>query len=180
MIWLATFTYHLTPLPPSSLPLSSSSSFLSLIWSLHPLPSFLPSFLPLYLYPSLLLLLLPLFDLVTLHPLSSFFPSIFPPYLYIPPSLFLPPSSTPSILPPSSRKQVENSRREAESDGIHVPTTLQEYCQQYKPQTQSSSSYDLGDDILDGDEEYYQDSTDDMDMDSTASNSDIEEDSGTA
>lgn len=146
MIWLATFTY-LIPLPPSSLPLCSSSSFLSLILSPSiPCP---PSFHHFSLCTSI---------------------SLLPP----------PPSSTPPILPPSSRKQVENSRREAESDGIHVPTTLQEYCQQYKPQTQSSSSYDLGDDILDGDDEYYQDSTDDMDMDSTASNSDIEEDSGTA
>lgn len=78
---------------------------------------------------------------------------------------------------------MDNSRREAEADGIHVPTTLQEYCQQYKPQTQSSSSFDFGDEILDGDD-YYEDSTDDdVDMNSTPSDedgSDIEKDSGTA
>lgn len=81
----------------------------------------------------------------------------------------------------SCRKQVENSRREAEADGVKVPTTLQEYCQQYKPQ--STSSYDLSDDIFDGDDDYYQDSSDNEELDTVSSasqGSEIEEDSGTA
>lgn len=77
------------------------------------------------------------------------------------------------------RKQVDNSRREAESDGVRVPTTQQEYCQQYKPQ--STSSFDMTDDIFDADDDYYQDSSDEEDMHSTSDDgSGIEEDSGTA
>lgn len=75
-------------------------------------------------------------------------------------------------------KQVESSKREAELDGVHVPTTLEEYCQLLKPKTQSQSSYDVEDDILADD--YYQDSSAD-ELESTASeHSDFEEDSGTA
>ena len=73
---------------------------------------------------------------------------------------------------------MDNSRREAESDGVHVPTTQQEYCQQYKPQ--STSSFDMTDDIFDADDDYYQDSSDEEDMHSTSDGSGIEEDSGTA
>lgn len=63
-------------------------------------------------------------------------------------------------------------------DGVHVPTTLEEYCQLLKPKTQSQSSYDVEDDILADD--YYQDSSAD-ELESTASeHSDFEEDSGTA
>ena len=79
------------------------------------------------------------------------------------------------------RKQVDNSRREAELDGVRVPTTLEEYCQLCKPKTQSQSSYDVEDDLLTTDD-YYQDSSAD-ELESTASEqtcSDIEEDSGTA
>ena len=67
------------------------------------------------------------------------------------------------------------SRREAELDGVHVPTTLQEYCQLNKPQN-STSSYDMGEDILDGDDDYYQDSSDEME----SATSDVEADSGMA
>ncbi|CAI8022537.1 Ubiquitin-conjugating enzyme E2 R1 [Geodia barretti] len=78
-------------------------------------------------------------------------------------------------------KQIDNSRREAELDGVRVPTTLEEYCQLCKPKTQSQSSYDVEDDLLTTDD-YYQDSSAD-ELESTASEqtcSDIEEDSGTA
>ena len=81
----------------------------------------------------------------------------------------------------SCRKQIDNSRREAELDGVRVPTTLEEYCQLCKPKTQSQSSYDVEDDLLTTDD-YYQDSSAD-ELESTASEqtcSDIEEDSGTA
>ena len=78
----------------------------------------------------------------------------------------------------TSSKQVESSRREAELDGVRVPTTLEEYCQ---PKTQSQSSYDVEDDLLAGDE-YYQDSSADELESSTSEHidSDLEEDSGTA
>jgi ubiquitin-conjugating enzyme E2 R len=80
-----------------------------------------------------------------------------------------------------SSKQVESSKREAEVDGVHVPTTLEEYCQLLKPKTQSQSSYDVEDDLLAGDD-YYLDSSAD-ELESTASEhtcSDFEQDSGTA
>ncbi len=51
-------------------------------------------------------------------------------------------------------KQVENSRKEAQSDGITVPTTVDEYCLQHKKQT---SSIDMTDDYFDRDDDYYQD-----------------------
>ena len=79
------------------------------------------------------------------------------------------------------RKQVDSSRREAELDGVRVPTTLEEYVQLCKPKTQSQSSYDVEDDLLTTDD-YYQDSSAD-ELESTASEhtcSDLEEDSGTA
>lgn len=66
----------------------------------------------------------------------------------------------PHLLPvihvmPSCSKQVENSRKEAEDDGITVPTTVDEYCLQHKKQ--QTSSIDMTDDYFDRDDEYYQD-----------------------
>lgn len=74
-----------------------------------------------------------------------------------------------------SRKQVENSRREAEADGVHVPSTLQEYCQQHKKPPVHSNIED--DDLFE--EDYYHDSSDENDLDSMDGD-DIEEDSGTS
>lgn len=82
------------------------------------------------------------------------------------------------------KKQVENSRREAEADKVKVPTTLAEYCLQYK--ANSTSSADLGDDFYDGsgEDDYYMDSSDGEDVMSEPSSVDtdqeIAEDSGTA
>ena len=74
---------------------------------------------------------------------------------------------------------MDTSRREAESDGVHVPTTLQEYCQQHKPVDSVSSFPDLEDDMYD--DNYYQDSSEeDVDMNSESGGSNVEEDSGTA
>ena len=42
---------------------------------------------------------------------------------------------------------MENSRKEAQADGITVPTTLEEYCLQHKKQT--TSSMDMTDDDFD-------------------------------
>jgi len=58
------------------------------------------------------------------------------------------------------RKQVENSRLEAEKDGIKVPTTLEEYCQTQKQPTTSASS-DFYDDFYDDDYQYQDDDDDD-------------------
>lgn len=83
-----------------------------------------------------------------------------------------------------SRKQVENSRREAEADNVKVPTTLAEYCLQYKQS--STSSADLADDFFDGsgEDDYYMDSSDPEDdmsePSSVDTDQDIAEDSGTA
>ena len=76
---------------------------------------------------------------------------------------------------------MDSSRREADVDGVRVPTTLEEYCQFSKPKTDSQSSYDMDDDMFTAEDDYYQDSSD-QDMDSTVSeHSDVEEeDSGTA
>ena len=60
------------------------------------------------------------------------------------------------------RKQVENSRLEAEKDGIKVPTTLEEYCQTQKQPTTSASS-DICDDFYDDDYQYQDDDDDDDD-----------------
>ena len=63
------------------------------------------------------------------------------------------------------RKEVEDSRREAEKDGIKVPTTLEEYCQQSKQGNsthESQSDFDLCDDYDEND--YYVSSEDDEDM----------------
>lgn len=73
------------------------------------------------------------------------------------------------------KKQVENSRREAEADGVHVPSTLQEYCQQNKKPPVHSSIED--DDLFEDD--YYHDSSDENELDSM-NDDDIEEDSGTS
>ena len=68
------------------------------IYLSYPSPTILP--------PSLFLLLLPLFDLVSLYPLPSFLPSFLPLYLYLPPSSspFLHSTYSPSILQETSRK----------------------------------------------------------------------------
>lgn len=50
---------------------------------------------------------------------------------------------------------MENSRKEAQADGITVPTTVAEYCLQHKKQT--SGSIDMTDDYFDRDDDYYQD-----------------------
>lgn len=82
------------------------------------------------------------------------------------------------------KKQVDNSRREAEADGVHVPSSMEEYCQQSKAQPPSTSSFDITDDIFDGDDDdYYQDSScseEEEEEDSLHSGSDVEQDSGTA
>lgn len=62
------------------------------------------------------------------------------------------------------RRQVENSRLEAEKDGIKVPTTLEEYCQTQKQPTTSASS-DICDDFYDDDYQYQDDDDDDDDDD---------------
>lgn len=79
---------------------------------------------------------------------------------------------------------MDNSRREAEADNVKVPTTLAEYCLQYK--ANSTSSADLGDDFYDGsgEDDYYMDSSDGEDAisepSSVDSDQEIAEDSGTA
>lgn len=76
-------------------------------------------------------------------------------------------------------KQVDSSRKEAELDGVRVPTTLEEYCQLCKPKTQSQSSYDVEDDLLTTDG-YYEESSADESTASEHTCSDFEEDSGMA
>lgn len=72
-----------------------------------------------------------------------------------------------------------NSVQEAEADGVTVPKTLQEYCQKSKPQ--STSSFDMADDLFDEDNDYFPESSEDEEMDSDVSDaSALEEDSGTA
>ncbi len=81
------------------------------------------------------------------------------------------------------RKQVDSSRREAEADGVKVPTTLAEYCHQHKKPPTSTSSYDITDDLYDGDD-YYEDSSDNEEMVDSSSDCEREdlgaEDSGMA
>ena len=60
---------------------------------------------------------------------------------------------------------MEESRREAEKDGIKVPTTLEEYCLATAKQTtgpESQSEFDYCDDF-DEENDYYVCSTDDDD-----------------
>ena len=61
---------------------------------------------------------------------------------------------------------------------------MEEYCQQGKAQPPSTSSFDITDDIFDGDDDdYYQDSScseEEEEEDSLHSGSDVEQDSGTA
>lgn len=89
------------------------------------------------------------------------------------------------LSPPMYSKQVENSRKEAQTDGVTVPTTVDEYCLQHKKQT--SGSIDMTDDYFDRDDDYYQDySASDSDQDiMTSSEEDVggdqvDGDSGTA
>lgn len=79
---------------------------------------------------------------------------------------------------------MENSRKEAQNDGITVPTTVDEYCLQHKKQT---SSIDMTDDYFDRDDDYYQDySASDSDQDIMTSSEEegggdhVDGDSGTA
>lgn len=79
---------------------------------------------------------------------------------------------------------MENSRKEAQADGITVPTTVDEYCLQHKKQT---ASIDMTDDYFDKDDDYYQDYSDsDSEQDiMTSSEEDeggdqVDGDSGTA
>lgn len=51
------------------------------------------------------------------------------------------------------RKQVLATKAEAERDGVHVPTTLAEYCVQTKVPSHDSSSDLLYDDLYDDDVE---------------------------
>lgn len=69
------------------------------------------------------------------------------------------------------RKQVENSRLEAEKDGIKVPTTLEEYCQRQKQPTTSASS-EYCDDFYDDDYQYQDDDDDDDEFEVDGSESD--------
>lgn len=79
---------------------------------------------------------------------------------------------------------MENSRKEAQTDGITVPTTVDEYCLQHKKQ--QTSSIDMTDDYFDRDDDYYQDySTSDSEDDNPLSSEDeggdqVDGDSGTA
>ena len=83
----------------------------------------------------------------------------------------------------SFRKQVDNSRKEAQTDGITVPTTVDEYCLQHKRQT---SSVDMTDDYFDKEDDYYQEySASDTDQDDLSSAEEeggeiVDGDSGTA
>ena len=53
------------------------------------------------------------------------------------------------------RKQVSKSRSDAEKEGIHVPTTIEEYCIQTKPESQSSENFmDLTDDWYEDMDDY--------------------------
>ena len=80
---------------------------------------------------------------------------------------------------------MENSRKEAQSDGITVPTTVDEYCLQHKKQ--QTSSIDMTDDYFDRDDEYSQDySASDSDEEDILSSGEdeggdqVDGDSGTA
>lgn len=62
------------------------------------------------------------------------------------------------------RREIEESRREAEKDGIKVPSTLEEYCQQYRPvvPSDSHSDFDLFDDYDENDDYICSDEEDDV------------------
>ncbi|XP_047139928.1 ubiquitin-conjugating enzyme E2 R2 isoform X1 [Hydra vulgaris] len=51
-------------------------------------------------------------------------------------------------------KQVLNSRLEAEKEGIHIPSSIEEYCIKHKPHSQSDSNIDICDDWYDDDDDY--------------------------
>ena len=79
---------------------------------------------------------------------------------------------------------MDNSRKEAQADGITVPTTVDEYCLQHKRQT---SSVDMTDDYFDRDDDYYQDySSSESEQDALTSSEEegggdiVDGDSGTA
>ena len=65
------------------------------------------------------------------------------------------------------RKQVQDTKKDAERDGVTVPTTLQEYCVSVKPKPlddvdfYDDDDYVADDDDDDDDDDYYQDDDDD-------------------
>ncbi len=80
---------------------------------------------------------------------------------------------------------MEASRKEAQTDGITVPTTVDEYCLQHKKQ--HTQSLDMTDYYFDRDDEYYQDySASDSDEEHLTSSGEeaggdqVDGDSGTA
>ena len=50
--------------------------------------------------------------------------------------------------------QVLNSRIEAEKEGIHIPSSIEEYCIKHKPLSQSDANIDVCDDWYDDDDDY--------------------------
>lgn len=76
------------------------------------------------------------------------------------------------------RREIEESRREAEKDGIKVPSTLEEYCQQYRPvaPSESQSDFDLYDEYDENDDYICSDEEDDvMDDGEEEDNEDIDD-----
>ena len=66
------------------------------------------------------------------------------------------------------RKQVQDTKKDAERDGVTVPTTLQEYCVSVKPKPLDDVDFYDDDDYVaddddddDDDDDYYQDDDDD-------------------
>lgn len=65
------------------------------------------------------------------------------------------------------RKQVQDTKKDAERDGVTVPTTLQEYCVSVKPKPQDDIDFYDDDDYVgeddddDDDDEFYADDDDD-------------------
>jgi len=64
------------------------------------------------------------------------------------------------------RKQVENSRQEAERDGVRVPTTLEDYCVKTHTYKEETNVVDMSEFYYDVDGEDDTESTDDPDEDS--------------
>ena len=59
------------------------------------------------------------------------------------------------------RRQVEESRKEAEKDGITVPTTVSEYCIKTRlPSKDSTASNDIGEIFYDDDDDDYGENAD--------------------
>ena len=119
------------------------------------------------------------------HPTSFPPPNLFSSSLYAYPpfylsTLFLCPACLLSHLSLSlpCRREIEESRREAEKDGIKVPSTLEEYCQQYRPvaPSESQSDFDLYDEYDENDDYICSDEEDDvMDDGEEEDNEDIDD-----